>query len=334
MLAELGARLKGLNALKGPSKTSMRFSYRDNYSAQPTRNEALFMESRKLIVDQVHELDIPQDVQPGLLHRLRQDFDTLEPGQVSIRAYWIPGQLYYSPKLPNHDLVGQLSMVELDGRGNIIVTTLQEQLDIEFPDELFEGLGQHVTVEQELGIDAGEVVTHHDSDFEARKAGSRPTIIVNLSKSDYLAAGDPVALIEEKAARQAELRRIAKEHPPRHEYYFLTSAESEWQKGLEGTYSTEDVDRSRQLFETAQQATADFLAQHRESYIWRHMEPASVEQLGLTGGPVLVIGGSIYTKSEELAREYQQALTDKLQLGAPLSRVLPAYQQATEGAGE
>jgi outer membrane protein assembly factor BamB len=323
MLAELGARLKGLNAFKGPRKTLVRFYYRDRFSAQPTRNEAFFMESRKLIIDG-HEYDIPQDVQPGLLHRFHQDFESLEPGQVSIRAYWIPGQLYYSPKL-NTMGVGQLVELEMNDEGDIIVTTLQEELDIEIPDELFDGLGQHVTLEQELGLDDGGVVTHHDSEFEARKAGCRPTIIVNLSESDYQDC-DPVALLEEEAARQGELRRIAVEHPPRHECYFLTSVESDWQNAVESSASEEDSSRSRQLLETAQQATADFLRQHQECWIWPHTPPASVDQLGVTDGPVLVIGGSIYTQNAEVAREYEQALEHQLQLGAPLSRVLPASE--------
>lgn len=322
LLAELDARMREFKAISGPKKIYQRFYYCDSYSDQPTGSQLYFQEGRKIIVDG-KEFRIPQDVNPGLLHRFRADFESLDQDKVSIRAYWIPGELNYSPRLPNPMGVGQLSLVELNAAGNMVVTTLRDELDIEIPDELYNNLSQHVSYEEELGLDS-DAVTRYASDAEARSAGCRPTITVDLPRTDYASGCDPISLIQAEVERKAELYQITQSHPSKHEFYFLISPESDWPQVIVNKLSDERIRANNELIMAASIASNRFVREHKSMFSFQHIDPASVDCLEMPGGHLLVISGMIYTDSEDLARGYQEALIGALGIDKPMTRVIPA----------
>jgi hypothetical protein len=345
LIAELTAYMRDNGAVSGPRKTPLQFYYRGTYSEPLNRSQRYFQPGRNIIVDG-RKYRIPQDVDPRHLDRLQQEFESFGTNVTSsFRAYWLPGELYYSPRLPNPMDVGQLCTVELNENGDLVVTTLQRELDIEIPDELYEGLGQFMAIEGEVGHDTGTGADLNSVE-QARAAGCRPTIIrycplnstgtqalnsEDLDADRRVGEVDPINAIRTEIMYRVEQRRTAQEHPMVHQCYFRVFPENSWQQVLDGSWADSAVetgtsdatDYSQELAATARNIDREFVREHPECQLWSWRPPTEVDTLNVSGGPVLVIRAQIYTDSEELARQYQQALTGKLQLGEPLTRVIP-----------
>lgn len=354
LIAELTEYMRGYGAVTAPRKTPLQFYYKGEFSEPLTRSQRYFQQGRKIIVDD-REYRIPQDVNPEYLDRLQQEFEVFGNYlSYNLRAYWIPGQLYYSPRLPNPMGVGQLCLVTLNDNGDMVVTTLQETLDIEIPDELYAGLRQQVPIEEGLDLDSG-TFTRYDFVKAAKAAGCKPTISRSYSPASSYAQAmiaeklDPVGLhgkidpIEEillEVGFRAELNRAMKERPAVHRFAFPVFPEQSWQQVVDGIYRSEDtgfsaeaaIKYSKELVDAAKFATRRFESEHPECRHWDWGRSSCVSSLVLPGSPALVISAHIYTDDENLAQEYKQLMMGTLQLGEPLSYFTPAIHLSDDTA--